>query len=161
MDAGVGFALFSMFTGLAVIATGSTKFFEDNAKWFLCVGFAIAGIGDLLYLLVQNKYELFIVQSLIGISIGLANPAWDALYTEDEVNGHSAAKKWSFWTGGVSFVTGVAALTGSLIVTYFGFHTLFVGMFVFDLASIWFAYQIARDKKKLTNPHRTAFVPSE
>ncbi len=142
LDAGVGYAIFSIATGVSVMVVGSTSFFERHCKWFLFWGFLLAGIGDLLYMLVHNKWELFAVQALIGVSLGIANPAWDALYCDDDEK--TSASKWSFWTGGISFVSGLSALFGSLIVKFYGFNTMFVLMFLFDLVSITYCYRIAR-----------------
>ena len=144
LDAGLGYAIFSIATGLAVMLVGRTKLFEKNPHWFLFWGFLCAGVCDLLYLLVSSRYELFAVQALIGISIGIANPAWDALYCDDEDDEKSSASRWSFWTGGISFVSGLSAVFGSLIVRYYGFHSMFVLMFLFDLVSVSYCYRVAR-----------------
>jgi hypothetical protein len=143
LDAGIGYAGFCIATGLVVMFVGSTKFYARNAKWMLLWGFAIAGIGDLLYLCVSNKYELFAVQALIGIALGVANPAWDSLFCDDESDDKSSAGRWSFWTGGVSFVSGLSALFGATIVRYYGFNTMFILMFCFDCVSVAYCYRIA------------------
>ena len=144
LDAGIGYAIFSIATGLVVMFIGSTDFFERNNKWFLLYGFALAGIGDLSYMLVRNKWELFAVQCLIGISVGIANPAWDALYSDDEEDEKNNSKRWSFWTGGISFVSGLSALAGGLIVKLYGFNAMFVAMFVCDIASVFYCYHIVK-----------------
>ena len=147
LDAGLGFAFFSIATGCAVMIGGSTKFFAKHIKWILFWGFLVAGLGDLLYLFVTNKYELFAVQSLIGLSLGFANPAWDTIYSDDEESDQSAAQKWSFWTGGISFVVGISALFGSIVVSILGFHAMFILMFFFDLISISYCYRLATIKE--------------
>ena len=145
LDAGIGYAVFSIATGVVVMSVGSTEFFERYVRWFLFWGFLLAGMGDIFYMMVSNKWELFAVQALIGVSLGLANPAWDSLYSDDEDDGDkSSASKWSFWTGGYSFVTGLSALAGALLVNYFGFNTMFFMMFLFDCVSITYCYVLAR-----------------
>jgi hypothetical protein len=144
VDAGMGYAVFSIATGIAVMLIGKTDFFDRHSKWFLFWGFLCAGLCDLLYIGVSNKWEFFAVQVILGVSLGIANPAWDALYCDDEEDGKSSAGKWSFWTGGISFVCGLSALFGSLLVKYFGFNTMFVLMFLFDLISVSYCYRIAR-----------------
>ena len=144
LDAGIGYAIFCILTGIVVILVGRAAWYEKHIKCMVFWGFVITGLAELSYLAVSNKYELFLVQSVVGISVGILNPAWDTLYTAsigDEDNG----KRWSFWNGGVSFVTGVAAIVGGLIVIYCGWYWLFIGMAAFDLWAIYYAYLVWQD----------------
>lgn len=142
MDAGIGYGVFSIVTGIIVMTIGSTEWFNANIKYMVFWGFTIAGTADLLYILVSTKYELFAVQCLCGIAVGFLNPAWDVMFTDTEEENDGA--KWSFWNGGISFITGLAALAGAGIVTLFGFQWLFVGMAAFDLLAIYFAWKVMK-----------------
>ena len=142
LDAGIGYAIFSITTGIFVAAVGQTKWFERNVKSMVFWGFLVAGVCDLRYLAVQNTVEFFIVQVLLGLAVGMLNPAWDAIYSEHDDSEVSQAKKWSFWTGGISFVTGCSALLGSVIVSTIGFKWLFVIMAACDLLAIWYAWKV-------------------
>lgn len=141
LDAGIGFAIFSIITGFTVIVLGRTKWYEKNVNWMVFWGFAVAGIAEVSYIFVGNRWELYLVQSIVGVSVGLLNPAWDALYSEDEETSHS--KKWSFWSGGVSFVIGVASIVGAFIVKRFGWTTLFVSMGISDVLATYYAWRVA------------------
>src|SRR6266581_3462374 len=61
---------------------------------------ADAGLGDATLLVVGNRYQLFGVQLIVGVALGMMNPAWDSLYSSGG-NEDDAAGRWSFWTGGV------------------------------------------------------------
>ena len=141
LDAGIGFALFQIVTGIVVAAVGQSEWFENHVRQIMVWGFVISGIGEFSYLLVGNKWELFAVQCLIGLSVGLLNPAWDALYSDDD---EDAGKKWSFWTGGVSFVVGIASLVSAGIVYFFGFNWLFLSMGLIDCFAVFFAWKAAK-----------------
>jgi hypothetical protein len=141
LDVGIGYAIFMIVTGALVMTVGQTDWFNDRAKAFIFWGFLIAGVGDVAYLLVGNKWELFLVQCIIGISVGFLNPAWDAVYsTEIEEGGES--KAWSLWSGGVSFFMGVSGLLGSFIVWKFGFNYLFITMGLFDIFAVLTAWRV-------------------
>jgi MFS family permease len=150
LDAGFGFAVFCIVNGIIVMTFGQTKFFERNVHKLVFWGLLIAGIGDLSYILVSNKWELWLVQIIIGLSVGILNPAWDAIYAEDD-DGNTHAQKWSFWSGGVNFATGVAAIVGSVLIKYLGFKWLFVGMFVADLLPMYYALQVWRNYEVSTD----------
>jgi hypothetical protein len=145
IDAGIGFALFSIFTGLVVMIVGRTDFYLKHIKSMVFWGFLISGIGELTYIAVRTKWEIFIIQSLIGISVGLLNPAWDTIYT-DNIEEGEGTKKWSFWTGGISFIIGISAITGSIILKYLGWNGLFIAMAGFNLPAIYYAYKIYKEK---------------
>lgn len=141
LDAGIGYGIFSIVTGVIVVIVGRTAWYNDNIKYMVFWGFAISGIGDILYIFVNNRVELFSVQALCGIAVGFLNPAWDVMFTEEEEN---TGAKWSFWNGGISFVTGVAAIAGATVVTLLGFSWLFVFMAAFDGLAIYFAYKVTK-----------------
>jgi predicted MFS family arabinose efflux permease len=143
LDAGIGFAIFCIITGIFIATVGQTKWFEKNTRKLLVCGFAVATIGDFLYLLVNNKWELFAVQAIIGISVGILNTTWDSLFAENNGN-ETSSQKWSLWNGGIQFVLGVSALVGGLIVTYFGFKTLFWCQGIVDIVSVYFAYKAVK-----------------
>ena len=142
LDAGIGYAIFCIVTGIFVAAVGSTEWFQRNTKSMVFWGFLIAGLSDMAYLLVGNIYEFWLVQLVMGLSVGMLNPAWDALFSEDAGEDESHGKRWSFWTGGINFVTGSAALIGALIVTYIGFNWLFVIMAICDIGAVYYSYKV-------------------
>ena len=71
VDAGIGYALFYIVTGLVVALVGRTKWYSDNVKYMVFVGFLISGVGEFCYIFATNQYELFAIQSLVGLSVGL------------------------------------------------------------------------------------------
>ena len=141
VDAGIGYALFYIVTGLVVALVGRTKWYSDNVKYMVFVGFLISGVGEFCYIFATNQYELFAIQSLVGLSVGLLNPAWDTLYSD--TNG-SAAKKWSFWTGGISFIMGISAIVGGLIINYLGWNALFITMGIIDGIAIYYSWKVIK-----------------
>jgi hypothetical protein len=144
LDAGIGYAIFEIVTGTVVITYGKSKFFNDHLAAHIFWGFAISGIGDLLLILVTTKWSLYLVFSLIGVTVGVLNPAWDALYSDDIEKG-DGGKKWSLWSGGVTFFSGIAALLAGVIVRLHGFHTMFVVMTIVDSYAVWCSYRVWKE----------------
>lgn len=143
-DAGFGFCVFQISTGILVFTFGQSDFFETYKRQMVVIGFALAGGCDLLYLAIHTRAEFYLLQIVAGTAIGIANPAWDSVY-EDEDQGEVAqgASKWSFWTGGISFVEGAGAALGGIVARHFGFGPLFVIMAATDAAAVYYAVRMA------------------
>lgn len=139
LDAGIGFAVFNIVTGIIILLCGKWNWYKNNYRLVVFLGFTISGVGEFSYLLVSNTWELFIVQTIIGVATGLLGPAWDSLY---ETNNRE--DKWSFWDGGASILVGLAALVSGFIVFYFTFNVLFILMGCIDIVAMIYAYCVWR-----------------
>lgn len=140
LDAGAGFCIFNVSTGLIVFTFGQSKFFDRHAKWMVVIGFTLAGITDLMYLAINGKWEFYALQVIAGMAIGLANPAWDSVYSDEGED--QGAERWSFWTGGISFVMGAGSFLGGYIANRWGFGPLFIIMAATDAIAVYYAIQI-------------------
>lgn len=139
LDAGIAFSVFSMATGLVVVLIGTRPWFQHHIRGYLVLGFFASAACDISYVFVQNRWQLFGAQVVAGLATGLIEPAWDALFTDDIE--HSSAQHWSIWAGGTHLVAGVAALVGGLVVAYFSFTALFLGMACIDTIAIFVAWR--------------------
>ena len=145
MDAGIGYAIFSILTGLLIILSSKIKWFYNNLELVVFLGFTISTFGDFGYILVHNHIGLFLVQATNGISVGLLNPAWETLYTVDTKEGEEH-ESWSLWGGGVNISTGIAALVGAGITTLFGFSAMFVTTAFVNSIAIGYAFGIYKNR---------------
>lgn len=146
LDAGIGYAIFSIITGVLTILSSKIKWFSNNLEMVVFLGFTIASVGDLSYILVSSPIGLFMVQATNGISVGLLNPAWETLYTRNTEDGdeHGA---WSLWGGGASISTGIAALVGSAITSLLGFNAMFFTTAIVNSVAIGYALSIYKNRK--------------
>ncbi|HVN78613.1 MAG TPA: MFS transporter [Terriglobia bacterium] len=145
LDAGLGFCVFNVATGLLVFTFGQSKFFEQHKKWMVFVGFLICGLCDVGYAGISLKWQYYCLQAVGGAGIGLANPAWDSVYEdEDHDEEGNGASKWSFWTGGISFVVGAGSLLGGLVADKWGLRPLFFIMAGTDAVAVYYAWRMAR-----------------
>jgi MFS family permease len=139
LDAGIAFAVFSIATGTVVTLVGTRPWFQQHTRSCLVLGFLVSAGCDVSYIFVENRWQLFFVQVMAGLSTGLIEPAWDALFTDDIE--HSSARHWSIWAGGTHLVGGAAALLGGLIVSYFSFSALFASMAIIDTVAVFVAWR--------------------
>lgn len=141
LDAGIGYGLFSIATGLVILVAGRTQWFNSHLRACVFWGFALSAIADLAYLVAHEVWQVFLVQAAGGLAVGFMNPAWDALFCEDMEEGE-AASRWTLWSGGVSLAMGVAALAGGFIVSRFGYDALFYTMAAVHLGSVYYAFRV-------------------
>lgn len=145
LEAGAGFAIFSIITGLVIIGTSRVKWFNGHLKLIVLVGFTVAAFGDLGYYFVTGTIGLYIVQVIIGLSVGILNPAWEALYTTNGEEGEEH-QAWSLWGGGANISCGLAAIVGSLVAHFVSFKAMFLLTGGINAVAIFFAYLVYRSE---------------
>ncbi|OGZ01344.1 MAG: hypothetical protein A2946_00800 [Candidatus Liptonbacteria bacterium RIFCSPLOWO2_01_FULL_53_13] len=126
LDVGIAYAIFSIVTGTFIILFGTSAFFDRNVRKFVVAGYFLMGLTYLGYLLIESPLHLFIVQIFLGLTNGILEPAWDAVFSAGS-NEAQEAKNWSLWSGGVSLIVGFSALLGSYIAHY-SFSAIFIIM---------------------------------
>lgn len=143
-DAGLGFCVFNLATGILVFTFGQSKFFNENKHWMVFAGFLLCGICDVAYAGTHLKWEFYALQALGGSGVGLANPAWDSVYEDEgEDEKGNGASKWSFWQGGISFVVGAGSLLGGFVASRWGLMPLFFIMAATDAVAVFYAWRVA------------------
>ncbi len=97
----------------------------DNHKFFLVGGYIFTGGVPLLYPLVQNVWQLYFLEFLMGVGTAVAYPTWSVIFTsflEKEDKGYT----WSMY----GFATGIAAaitsVSGAALTQLFGFKKTFL-----------------------------------
>jgi predicted MFS family arabinose efflux permease len=135
LDAGIAYAIFSIFAGIFVILLGTSKFFAKHIRHMVVIGYALLSLSCLGYIFVQNHIQLFIVQTVLGIASGILEPSWDSLFSEN-MNAKNASKNWALWSGGASIMIGISAVVGSLIASKLSFQIMFIVMFIVSLVAM-------------------------
>ena len=102
-------------------------------------------VGAIGYLLVGNKYHLFIVQIIVGFAEAVNSPVWDELYSKFLDKGKSVYE-WGLYASLKNIAGGISAIVGGVLVLYFGFKGLFIIMIF--LALIGFLISISLRKIK-------------
>jgi MFS family permease len=127
-----------------VIGYYSDRYFDK--KTLMVFGYGLNTIFTFGYLLVNDPLSLLIVQAGLGVAAALATPTWNALFDELTPN-NSGGLAWGVSDGIANIITAVSIFIGAIIVTYFGFHVLFITMGIIQLfATIYQAKILYLDK---------------
>ena len=112
-----------------------------NKRILIIIGYAVTGLGFLLFISIHNVWYLAVVQLAIGLARALAEPAYDALYSI-HLDKHKEAEGWGAWEAMAYATAGVGALIGGAIVSVTSFATLFLIMAALCLFSAAFMFRI-------------------
>jgi len=132
LDASGAWATFAIVSGILMYVIGK---WEDGHKHYaslLTAGFFLQSLAFLGYFFVANPLHLFLVQALLGVSTAIVYPSYDVLYTFF-LEKTKMGSEWGFLEGMDMIIQGISALLGGVIVSFFGFPTLFLLMFILGL----------------------------
>jgi MFS family permease len=123
-DAGAAAAIFIFVTSVLEYPIGKLldKYHE---KLFLVTDYLLEGIVFIGYIFVQNIYQLFILQVILGIANAIGDPAWESLYDRSTPN----EKSGSAWANSHFFIgifNAIGILLGSYLVSLYGFSSVFL-----------------------------------
>lgn len=143
LDASLAGGIFALAAGITTLIAGR---YADKAKedeLIVVWGYFVMGIGFLLYIFVNSIWFLFSVQVLIGFAEAFYLPAFDALYSK-HLTKRKAGREWGAWEAINYFSIACGAAIGGLIVTKFGFNTIFVIMAILCFLSAIYIYHLPR-----------------
>lgn len=132
--AGASWSLYLITAGLFMLITSKQEDMSGNAHPFLMTGYGIAALSTFMYLFVDSMPQLFLLQIVHAIGIGMLTPSLRAAYaaTQDKAR---QAHEWALFDGGIFILQGVAALIGGTLLVTFGFESLFIFMGSMQLLS--------------------------
>jgi predicted MFS family arabinose efflux permease len=144
LDASSTFAFFMITAGFVTYLLAKWEDKQKHQEKFVIVGYGIGVLGYLLYLFVSNSYILFFVQIILGLSVALKDPAYDALFSASRKH---LALAWGEWEAVDYLVLGVGALIGGFIAEKFGFQMLLFVMFGFSVFSFLLSMLLLQTRK--------------
>lgn len=127
LDASYAFAVFAFAAGCTTLISGR---FADKVKeneLIVVGGYLIMAAGFIGYIFVNSIFALLIVQVIIGLGEAIYSPAFDAVYSK-HLDGHRSGREWGAWEAINYFTTAIGAVTGGVLVTWFGFNFMFAMM---------------------------------
>lgn len=146
LDTSATFAVYMLTAGVVVFLLG---LWEDKSKHqakFVIAGYGISVVGYAGYLFVNSTLFLFLVQAILGLSVALKDPAYDALFSKS--GGKHLAFAWGEWEAMDYFVLGGGALIGGIIANKFGFQALLFAMFLMAVFSFLVSTFLLKAKVK-------------
>jgi len=127
LDASLAGGVFALAAGLTSLLSGRFSDKIKESRLIVVVGYALIGVGFVLYLVVSSMWSLLLIQAIIGLGEAIYSPAFDALYSSN-LDKHKFALEWGMWETVNYFTAAIGAVAGGLLVTYLGFKILFVTM---------------------------------
>lgn len=142
---GYSHALSMVATGVLIIIFGRLSD-AWSKEWMTIIGYSLYALGALSYLFVSHPWQLFVLSIVFAIGTACSASPLQALMA------HAVSKKqeglqWALSGGGTQIILGFSVLSGALIVKYSGFTTLFVIMFILQLAAVFVQVQLLNKKK--------------
>jgi DHA1 family multidrug resistance protein-like MFS transporter len=141
LDASLTGAFFALGAGITTLIAGKIADKSKRDERIVAIGYAIMGIGFLLYMFVNSIWFLFGVQLLVGFAEAFYSPAFDSLYTRHTTRS-KVGREWSVWEASHYFSITIGSVIGGLIVTYFGFNTIFTIMAVLCFISAIYIFHL-------------------
>lgn len=132
--AGASWSVYLITAGLIMIFLGKKADLARSYKPFLVSGYIIAALSTFMYLAINTVPQLFLLQFIHAIGIGLLTPSLRAAYSQNQDNNHRA-HEWALFDGGLFIIQGVAAFIGGTLLALFGFTTLFIFMGIIQILS--------------------------
>jgi len=143
LDASITGGAFAFAAGATTLIAGR---FADKIKQnelIVAGGYGVIAFGYLLYTQANSVLFLLLVQVLIGSAEAFYSPAFDAVYSK-HLNVDKAGRQWGAWESTNYFSLSIGAIVGGIIVTLFGFNTLFILMATLCFTSAFYIYRLPR-----------------
>lgn len=150
LDITWAWATYLIVAGVLYMVVGKLSDGKKNKEKLMVIGYTLNAIFTFGFLFVSSTTHLFIVQTGLGIAAALATPTWNALYAKHEDRKHDGYQ-WGLAGGEAQIFTGIAVVTGGLIVSYFSFKVLFVTMGIIQIIAAIYQAQIFNVKLRKTH----------
>ncbi|MAF81051.1 hypothetical protein CL628_03495 [bacterium] len=143
LDVGWAGGVYALVAGITIYFSGRLSDKVKERELLVVAGYAILGVGFLLYLLVDSIWMLLITQAVIGFGEATYTPSFDALYSKN-LNKKRAGSGWGAWEAMYYFTTAAGAILGGVIAHTYGFTPLFIIMAALCLISATYIYLLPR-----------------
>jgi MFS family permease len=143
--AGASWGLYMFIAGISMFYFSR---FEDSSKkcrrTMIVISYFILAFGSLAFLLVRVPFQLYMVQIVNALGIGMLDPAWKAVYGKFEDKGKEA-EEWALYEGVDKILIAIAALLGGIFITYLSFTYLFLIIFVIQIIAAFMSMKILKN----------------
>jgi len=118
------FAVKSIFEIPIGILINKTKTERDDLYCAIAGLMIIAGM-NFYYLFINQVWELYLTQAILGFAAAMAYPAWYTIFTR-HIDKNKEAVEWSFYDISIGLGMAMSAVIGAWLANYFGFNFVFV-----------------------------------
>lgn len=117
---------------------------EKDDFWFMIVGFIIASLVPIGYLLSTAPWHIYLLQVIYAAGMAMCIPSWLAIFTRHIDKGQEAFE-WSMESASIGTGAGIAGGLSGVLVGFFGFQALLILVSGFTILATVLIYYI-RDK---------------
>jgi predicted MFS family arabinose efflux permease len=128
---------------LMILLFGRYENQKKNQEKLVVMGYFVLAAGAASYLLVSNVWQIFIVQIINALGMGLMTPAWRTAYAAGEDKGKETIE-WSLVDGGGRFFIASGAMVGSLIYKFYGFTGIFILITLIQLVAAFISLRLLK-----------------
>lgn len=117
---------------------------EKDDFWALFLGYFVAGLAVFGYIFSYLPWHIYLIQMLSAIGMALALPSWAAIFTR-HIDKDQEAFEWSLESTGIGIAAGISGAIGGILVSEFGFHTVFILVGVFSCLSSFLLFFLRKE----------------
>ncbi len=147
LDAGLALGIFLMGEGIFTYLIHNKKRTHKKKINLMVFGWSVWLFGIFLYLIISNKWTLFLAQLFLALGNASADPIYDEEFASN-TSKKTSEREWGLFEGGNSFVSGLSAIVGGIIASLFGFKILiYVMVGTAAISFILILYYLKRIKR--------------
>lgn len=143
LEASYAISIFTLSAGVLIYLISRWEDKYKHQENLLTIGYLINSAGFCGYLFVSQPWHLYIVEAIFGLAVAVLSPVYDGLYSKNLDKGKYIAE-WGNWESLSYILSSIAALTGGILVSSFGFEILFFIMFILSLVSVFISLILPR-----------------
>lgn len=153
LDIGYTTTIFSIGAGCFMILIGKISD-KLNKELITIFGYLLYACGSLGYLIIQNPWQLFLLQVIFSFAVACLSAPLSSLYAR-YINKEQEGLQWGLDNGGTMIVVGLSVFIGTFIVNRWGFNLLFLSMFFIQLFGALFQGKLYLESRKTKASYNT------
>ena len=127
LEASYAISIFTFSSGVLIYLVSRLEDQFKHQEYLLSLGYLLNAIAFFLYLFVSKPVHLYFIEILFGVAIAVLSPVYDGLYSKNLDKGKYVSE-WGDWEAVGYIISSISALSGGILVSKFGFQTLFFVM---------------------------------
>ena len=147
LEASYAIAIFTFIAGILIFTVSRLADKMKHQEYLLTLGYFVNSLAFLSYTFVTKPVHLYFVEILFGIGISLLSPVYDGLYSKNLDKGKFVSE-WGDWESLGYFISSIAALSGGIITSIFGFKTLFYLLSMISMISVFISLLLYKSEPK-------------
>lgn len=134
LHVGAVWSVYIFSVGIFALLVSRYSKLMEHAGLFLIFGFLFRASGWLGYMFASSIWHIYLIQVLLAIGEALGTPAYNLLYS-GFIDKRKFGSEWGVNTSVFAFATGIASLSGAVILDMLGFNALFLVMIALSFLS--------------------------